>query len=426
MKALRLGGHPTPNIPSKSLHLLRQHYDRTQSSLVWRVPLLAALFLLLVLSGCSPSGDAISNVRVSSDTIVPGSSGIGKPAGFVQVSYTLGPACGNTCDVTATLDGPVKAVLLSDSQKAGDHIVRFNGTVDQDTALPGSGSMLVRSVAPAGDYTITIASGAASESVGFKVAAVESVPPSLQNVVVHPSTISPNQDAIDDVAELTFRTNMTATLSANLFDNSGDKTSMLAPTKKGPGEQNVVINGKDALGNTLPDGVYTATVRADDALGNRVEASTPITITAGGEPSIALLSVDFTPTQIIAGSLITVTIKVKNTGNVPLRTQGPDPGYTYTTNDSYSSLEGGKWVDKAGLWRAGVDWDGNSGGGGPYRYPFRWGFGKTLMPGEEVTTGGTIRILKQEHTMWFFAGVLQEGVRIVLDRRGRTAIGVDF
>jgi len=395
---------------------------------MWRVRAvllssLASLLLLLVLAGCSSSGDVISNVRASSDTLVPGSYGIGKPPGSIQVSYTLG----RDGDVTATLDGPVRSVLFSDAQqKAGEHIVRFNGTVEQDTALAEPGVTLVRSVAPAGDYTITIASGAASESVGFKVAAVAGAAPTLQNLVVQPSTISPNQDAIDDVAEITFRTNLTATLSANLFDSTGNKTPTLAPVKKGPGEQNVVINGKDALGNTLSDGVYTATVRADDALGNRVEASTPITIAGGGEPSITLLSVDFTPTQIIAGGEISVTIKLKNTGNVPLRTQGPDPGYTYTTNDSYSSIEGGKWVDKAGLWRAGVDWDGNSGGGGPYRYPFRWGFGKTLMPGEEVTTGGTIRVLKQEHTMWFFAGVLQEGVRIVLDRRGRTAIGVDF
>ncbi len=385
------------------------------------------LALLLLLAGCSASGDAVSNVRVSSDTLVPGSSGIGKPAGSIQVSYTLG----RDGNVTVMLDGPVKSALFSGAQKAGDHIVRFNGTVARGTALPGSGATLVRSVAPAGDYTVEIMSYStsgnfATGSVTFTVAAVTDAVPNLQNLLAHPTTISPNQDAIDDVGELTFRTDMTATLSANLFSSTGDKTSMLAPTKKGPGEQNVVVNGKDALGNTLPDGVYTATVRADDTLGNRVEASTPVTITGGGVPSITLLSVDFTPTQIIAGGEISVTIKLKNTGNVPLRTQGPDPGYTYTTNDSYSSIEGGQWIDKAGLWRAGVDWDGNSGSGGPYRYPFRWGFGKTLMPGEEVTTGGTIRVLKQEHTMWFFAGVLQEGVRIVLDRRGRTAIGVDF
>ena len=337
------------------------------------------MLLLLLLAGCSASGDVISNVRVSSDTLVPGSSGIGKPAGSIQVSYTLG----RDGDVTATLDGPVKAVLLSDSQKAGDHIVRFNGTIEQNTPLPDSDATRLRSVAPAGDYTITITSGNATGSATFKVAAVNSSVPTIQNLLSHPDTISPNQDAIDDVGELTFRTDLTATLSANLFSSTGDKTSMLAPTKKGPGEQNVVIDGKDALGNTLPDGVYTATVRADDALGNRVEASTPITITGGGEPSITLLSVDFTPTQIIAGGEISVTIKLKNTGNVPLRTQGPDPGYTYTTNDSYSSIEGGKWVDRAGLWRAGVDWDGNSGSGAHIDIPSGGASAKPSCPAKK-------------------------------------------
>ena len=128
---------------------------------------------------------------------------------------------------------------------------------------------------PAGDYTITITSGNATGSAAFKVTAVTSSVPSIQNLLAHPNTISPNQDAIDDVGELTFRTGLTATLSANLFSSTGDKTSMLAPTKKGPGEQNVVINGKDALGNTLPDGVYTATVRADDTSATALRPAPP-------------------------------------------------------------------------------------------------------------------------------------------------------
>ena len=43
-----------------------------------------------------------------------------------------------------------------------------------------------------------------------------------------------------------------------------------------------------------------------------------------------------------------------------------------------------------------------------------------------MTTGGKITILKQERKMWFFAGVLQEGIRIVRDRLGITAVGVGF
>jgi hypothetical protein len=156
-----------------------------------------------------------------------------------------------------------------------------------------------------------------------------------------------------------------------------------------------------------------------------VQAERPLLIEGGGEPDVEILRVEIAPQQITLGSAIAVSITVKNTGNVPLRTHGPDPGYTYTTNDSYSSIEGGKWVDRPGLWRVGVDWDGNA-GGAAYRYPFRWGFGKTLMPGETVVTGGNIVILKQESRMWFFAGLLQEGVRIVRDRLGPTLVNVSF
>ncbi len=48
------------------------------------------------------------------------------------------------------------------------------------------------------------------------------------------------------------------------------------------------------------------------------------------------------------------------------------------------------------------------------------------MPGETVVTGGNIVILKQEREMWFYAGALQEGIRIALDRLGRTRVDVDF
>lgn len=380
---------------------------------------MGVLALLFLLSGCGASGDLLSNVHASTNNIVPGSVGIGKPPSVIQLNYTVG----TQTDVAISIDGPQKATLFTGTQKAGNHILRFNGTTA--TSDTQGEYEVVRSVVPPGAYTITIAAGSASQSLSFSVSAVDAHVPSLTNLTLFPATISPNQDAIDDVAELTFRTDMTTTLSANLFDKDGNKTPIYPPTKKEPGEQRIIIEGKDTLGEPLPDGVYTATVRANDALGNKVEASKVITIEGGGAPTIEILSVDITPKQIIAGGEISVTIRVKNTGNVPLRTQGPDPGFTYTTNDSYSSIENGKWVDKAGLWRVGIDWDGNS-GGGPSRYPFRWGFSHTLQPGEEAITGGKIRILKQESTMWFYAGVLQEGVRIVLDRLARTAISVDF
>jgi hypothetical protein len=272
---------------------------------------------------------------------------------------------------------------------------------------------------------LVISAGDTQKSVPFKVSKSNVQPPTLGDLTLRPEVISPNGDAVDDVAELTFRTEQTATISVRLTNAKGTETLVFAPEEKGRGEQNVVLNGQDLLGQTLPDGVYTITLQLQDRAGNRTQAQRALTVQGGGKPDIDILKVEITPRQIMLGNSIEVSVTVKNTSNVPLRTQGPDRGYTYTTNDSYSSVEGSKWADRAGLWRVGVDWDGNS-GGAAYRYPFRWGFGKTLMPGETVTTGGKVTILKQERKMWFFAGVLQEGVQIVRDRLGITAVDVSF
>jgi hypothetical protein len=387
-----------------------------------------ATLLTLILAACDAGRAALSVATPSVIEIVPGSSGIGKPAGAIEVRYILG----RDGPVTATLKGPMDSTLLSESQKVGEHVLRFNGVIiaaNEVYASPNDPNTIykvARRDVPDGDYTIEIATQEQRQSISFKVSGSDTQPPDLARLVVHPDTISPNSDAVDDVAEVTFRTDQTATLSVDLTHPNGTRTAMLAPTKRGPGEHNAVVSGQSVLGEVLPDGTYTVTVRAQDAAGNMVEAQRPLNIEGGGEPQIEITRIDVSPQQIILGQPISVSITVKNIGNVPLRTQGPDPGYTYTTNDSYGSIEGSKWTDKAGLWRVGVDWDGNSGGGGAYRYPFRWGFGKTLMPGEEVTTGGKIVILKQERQMWFYAGVLQEGIRIVLDRLGRTPVGVDF
>jgi hypothetical protein len=330
-----------------------------------------------------------------------------------------------------TSRGPITATLLQEEQAAGPHVLRFNGIIQgrphfyQIDQRPWSDGV-VRSVVPDGEYLIELEAGGERELVPFTVRGSDIDSPDIESIVLSPGTITPNSDAVDDVAELTFRTDQTATLSIDLTAAEGTVTRVLAPDERAAGEQNVAINGQTPTGEVLPDGTYTVTIRAQDRAGNQVEAYRPLVIEGGGEPQIEVVRVEIGPGQVILGESIHVSITVKNVGNVPLRTHGPDPGYTYTTNDTYASIEGGKWADKAGLWRAGADWDGNSGGGGAYRYPFRWGFGKTLMPGEEVTTGGNIVILKQEQKMWFYAGVLQEGVRIVRDRLGRTPVEVDF
>lgn len=374
--------------------------------------------------GPNPTGIKLSALN-RPVVLVPGSTGIGNPPGSIQLRYSLTEPGSVTAELEgpAQLGGPITFNLLSGDQGAGQHTLRFNGVITGSTQ--SDGYTVVRRVIPNGAYSINIKGKGVEVSERFLVQNADTTPPTLQNIVIKPEVVSPNSDAVDDVAEVTFRTEQTATLSIDLTNDQGQVTPMLAPVEKGPGEQNAVITAQDLIGQPLPNGIYTATIRAEDRAGNRVEAYRPVKVEGAGEASIEILKVEITPQQIIAGRAISVSITVRNNGDVPLRTQGPDAGFTYTTNDTYASIKGKKYTDKAGLWRIGVDWDAN-GGGGAYRYPFRWGFGKTLMPGETVVTGGKIVILKQERQMWFYAGALQEGIRIALDRLGRTRVNVDF
>lgn len=390
----------------------------------WRtLPFLAAL-LVLGLAACGPSGGMLSGVVASASEFVPGSSGIGKPPGAVEVRYTLGQRAHVLAEVAGETVPGGGSLLFEGDQAAGMHVIRFNGVIGMGSGA-GSTQVVRRALTP-GDYFIQVTAGGASERVPVKIVGTAEQPPALENIVMKPETISPNSDALDDVTELTFRTNESVTLSVDLTSRDGTRTPVLAPVLRGPGEQNVVVSGQDLLGNVLADGTYTVTLRAQSKQGNRVEANRSLKLEGSGTPALQVLKVDISPQRVMLGEAISVTITVKNVGNTPLRTEGPLMGYTYTTDSSYSSIEGGKYGVKAGLWRVGVDWDGNSGGGAPYRYPFRWGFDHTLMPGETAVTGGKIVILKQERTMWFYAGVLQEGVRIVWDRLGRTQVKVGF
>jgi hypothetical protein len=139
------------------------------------------------------------------------------------------------------------------------------------------------------------------------------------------------------------------------------------------------------------------------------------------------------------GEEITVTLRVKNTGLVPIRTYGPPSGYEYSTDDVFSSIDSGKYVVKpGGFWRVGMDWDANSGGAAK-RYPYRWAITPRppaqwqvpnqedlLMPGEEATVTGRIRILQPETKMSFYVGLIQDGVGFFQDRTGRTIVKVGF
>lgn len=313
-----------------------------------------------------------------------------------------------------------------------------------DGTTPTADPVLKRRALPSGTYTYTVQAvgtdGAQAQAQGtITIAGTDSPPPLIENLVVFPDTISPNADGIDDITEITYQLPVSATVDLVLTGPDGATYPFVAADKEGPIPQRHIWNGKTVDNALLADGVYTLTLSAQDRFGNLVERQTPITIGGGGQPEVKITFTNIAPEAIMKGDTITVTMRVQNTGDVPIRTYGPASGYEYSTDDVFSSVDGGKYVVKpGGFWRIGVDWDANSGGAAK-RYPYRWAVTPRppeqwkvpneedmLMPGEEAEITGRIRVDQPETKMSFYVGLIQDGVGFFQDRTGRTIIKVGF
>jgi hypothetical protein len=249
-------------------------------------------------------------------------------------------------------------------------------------------------------------------------------PPQVENLFASPAVISPNFDAREDTAVLGWRTTQPATVTVSI-SGPHDYSNLLTTLKNLPAQENkVVFNGLDQKGEPLEDGTYTYTIQATDAWGNITRQAGTLQIKGGGRPQAVIEQASIGPTEIIQGNLITVTVRVRNTGKVPIRTQGPDSGYMYTFDQVYSSIEGGKYKDSAGFWRIGVDYESNS-GGGPSRYPFRWGFGRDLQPGEAAEITGVIKVDRPEAKLKFYIGLIQEQIRLPQDHIQVTEVKIN-
>ena len=300
-------------------------------------------------------------------------------------------------------------------------------------------------VLPNGTYTLTIqaeSQAAAAPVVEQHTITLVNAPEEQFDVfdlVVTPNPFSPNEDAIDDVTNFTYRLPVSATVTIDIIDpDSGERYPFVTNEERGPGEHSETWSGRPVVGGFLPANTYPYELLADDGRGNRVIKQGEVEISAAGIGKLSVLEATIEPEQIELGDMITVTIRVQNTGPVGLRTHGPPSGYVYSSNQTYSSIEAESYATKGGgLWRVGLDWQGNSGSGA--RYPFRWAISPrppeawvepgefdVLQPGEEATITGNVIVKQREDRMTFFVGVAQEGVGYPFHRLRQTLIEVGF
>jgi hypothetical protein len=298
--------------------------------------------------------------------------------------------------------------IVSDGTRPtpGDYVLQFDGTI----AGPGPNE---RRVLPDGDYQLVLDVNGGGQrqqtSQPLAVRGADATPPDLSGMALLPDHISPNFDAQGDVTHLVYQLSKDATVSAFL-DLAGKRIWTGEAAKLNAGAQNLSWDGT-ANGQPVPDGEYTLGIRARDLGGNVVERGLPVVVEDSGVPEASIVSAQIGPLQIIRGDQVCLDALIRNTGQTVLRTEGPDPGYIYSSLDTYSSIADHAYAEHAGYWRVGLNWSGGTDLTGA-SYPYRWGFGRDLQPGEVAAVHGCVSVLNEQDQLVFAAGLVQENVAI--------------
>jgi hypothetical protein len=438
----------------------------TRLSLAIFIPV--ALLSLLALSSCALR-PLLSEVEVGPTVISPNADG---QDDVTQIKYRIGQSADVSIYFTDA-EGNRHYFRENERRSPGRYNVYWSGvTNDPQVRDVEGGKMLVSSqVLPDGVYTWTIeanAIGGGTQSAQGQITLqnADTALPEVHNFTVVPQEFTPNQDGIHDRVSISYyllkdaeRVNVylqpistTATTSGQAavgerYPIAEDPTASIVETGKAGYHGYDYDGGVDLFAEPPPDGDYAIYADAEDRVGNHVVVSSTLTIKEGGKPRANVFGGEIDwggevnrNIGVVLGQTFCFTATVENDGPVPIRTSGPWPGQTYKFSENYNTLaireEEESWLQQAGAWRFGVNFDSTG-----VDYPFRWAIGRKedleeriidgepqyyLLPGKRGQVSGCIEMddVPPVGTQFWWGGLIHEFVEVANDSVDRISVNV--
>ncbi len=390
------------------------------------------LGLALALVGCGEK-PLLSDVSFSADLITPNAD---HDTDVLVITYNLS----RSAEVSIFFeDRDGNRYYFRDHVHHGPSVeepyqVYFAGVVD-GYVLPGEhfeGFTVEKRVLRDGLYTWTVeaidAHGVTGQVTGtLTIAEADTTLPELHGFSIHPPVFSPNRDSIDDRATIN-------------VDLKKDVEELIVYLERGDGVRYHVEEretatrsneagwhefdydaGVDLGADPPPDGTYTVTMRARDAVGQWTAATGTLTIENGGVPRAYILNgeVEWSAGTIPLGDTLYFTLTVDNDSATPIRTSGPPPGTIYDSDQNYATL--GEY-EQSGAFRVGIHCETS-----PIDHPWRWAVGgpddlvvddegHMYLPawGRAVVTGGIrfVEVVEARNPQYCYASLIHEDVEI--------------
>jgi hypothetical protein len=403
----------------------------------------AVVITLLGLVGIGPSGcgerPLLYDVRIQPERITPNADG---DTDVARIEYRLSHSA--YVSIYFEDEAGRRYYFRKDGRRSRStgrpHSVDFGGVVDVGGERQGEALVIARALRD-GAYTFVVEATdddgrTDSVQLSFVIADADSSLPLLEGFSISQPVFSPNRDGVQDRVKINYYLTKPANVVLYLENAEGIKYPIaepqgpLTPIKSGEvgGHKYDYEGGVDQGAQPPPDGNYTVVALAEDRVGQKVEFTRTLTVADGGVPraTILNLAVEYSDTIVPIGGTLCVTATVENYGSTPIRTTGPAPGTTYTSDQNFNTLG---WYQSPGAWRFGLDFDGNP----AYPYPFRWALGRPeelekeviggaefyyLLPGQRAQITGCLQILSAppRNPTMFYAGLIHEDVWIVNDQ----------